>query len=310
MNIVSAKNVGKSYAGHEALKSFSVDIPQGEIFGLLGPNGAGKTTFIRILNNIIGADTGNLTFNGEALNQNHIAQIGYLPEERGLYKTMKVKQQVLYLAQLKGMTKQNALKAIDYWFEKLDLKDWLNAKVEQLSKGMAQKVQFISTVIHNPKLLILDEPFSGFDPVNMNLIKNEILELKEKGASVILSTHNMNSVEEICSRICLINQGEKILDGTIKEIKEQFRPNTFEIQFKGNIIGFANALWTGFELLERKQIDNQNFTATIRLLNDNSLNKLLDTVIPHVQVERVEEVLPNMNDIFMKAITKEEVPNE
>ena len=206
-NLFEAKNIHKQYAGHRALDGVSIQVPQGSIYGLLGPNGAGKTTFIRIINQITAPDSGNITFNGESLQQNHITQIGYLPEERGLYKKMKVGEQALYLAQLKGLSKKEAQEKLNYWFQKLEITSWWDKKVEELSKGMAQKVQFITTVLHEPQLLIFDEPFSGFDPVNTELIKKEILALKEQGATIIFSTHRMESVEELCDHIALINQG-------------------------------------------------------------------------------------------------------
>lgn len=280
----------------------------GKITGLLGPNGAGKTSLIRIINHIIKADKGDILVNGNVVDKSFVSKIGYLPEERGLYKKMKVAEQIVYLARLKGLSKQEAKTACDSWLEKLNLNDWRNARVEQLSKGMAQKVQFISTVVHNPDILILDEPFSGFDPVNVKLIKDLILELKNEGKTIILSTHNMNSVEEICDHVYMLNQGKKILDGAVGGIKEDYRPLAYEIQFKGNMIGFTNALWAGYELLERTQLGNEHFIAVIKLMEGNSINNLLSTIIPHVQVERVEEVLPKMDEIFIKALNPE--PNE
>ena len=218
MMLLSAQNVVKRYANHTALNKVSLDVPEGSVFGLLGPNGAGKTTLIRIINQITGPDEGEVWFNGERLNASHVAQIGYLPEERGLYKKMKVGEQALYLAQLKGVSHAEALKRLKFWFDKFEINSWWNRKVEELSKGMQQKVQFIVTVIHQPRLLIFDEPFSGFDPINVNLLKNEILNLKANGATVIFSTHNMASVEELCDTIALINKSEKILEGNVREI--------------------------------------------------------------------------------------------
>ena len=242
-SLLSVKNIVKKYAGHTALNDVSIEVPKQSIFGLLGPNGAGKTSLIRIINQITAPDSGSITFDGENLNPEHISQIGYLPEERGLYKKMKVGEQALYLAQLKGMTKNEATEKLKNWFIKYDIKDWWDKKVEDLSKGMAQKIQFITTVLHEPKLLILDEPFSGFDPINTNLIKKEILELRDKGATIIFSTHNMESVEAICDDIALINKSHKILDGSVKEVKSAYRANIFEISFKGNLVAFTNSLW-------------------------------------------------------------------
>ena len=225
-SIFKAENVSKAYAGHVAIENISVEVPEGSIFGVLGPNGAGKTTFIRIINQITGPDTGSLWFDGERLEQKHLVNIGYLPEERGLYKKMKVGEQALYLCQLKGLPKKEALQKLKYWFEKFGIEAWWNKKVEELSKGMAQKVQFIVTVLHEPKLLILDEPFSGFDPINTNLIKSEILELKKKGTTIIFSTHNMGSVEELCDHITLINKSRNILEGQIDEIRKKYKSNS------------------------------------------------------------------------------------
>ena len=221
MNILSAKNIVKKYAAHTALDDVSLDIPAQSIFGLLGPNGAGKTSLIRIINQITGPDSGEVFFENEKLSPKHVEQIGYLPEERGLYKKMEVGEQALYLAQLKGMKKAEAKKKLKYWFEKFEIDAWWNKKVEELSKGMQQKVQFIVTVMHEPKLLILDEPFSGFDPINANLIKNEILNLKKQGSTILFSTHNMGSVEELCDNIALINRSKKIVDGSVKDIRKK-----------------------------------------------------------------------------------------
>ncbi|MBK7817255.1 MAG: ATP-binding cassette domain-containing protein [Sphingobacteriaceae bacterium] len=263
-HILNIKDVSKNYSSNKALNNVSIDIPRQSIFGLLGPNGAGKTSLIRIINQITGPDTGGIIFNGEKLSQKHIEKIGYLPEERGLYKKMAVGEQTLYLARLKGLSKEEAKKRLLYWFEKFEMQGWWKKKIEELSKGMQQKVQFIVTVLHEPELLILDEPFSGFDPINAQLIKNEILELRKKGSTVIFSTHNMGSVEELCDNIALINKAEKILDGSVKEIRKTFRTNTYRVSFKGNIIGFTNALWTGAEILE-KHTEEDVHTITVKL---------------------------------------------
>ena len=301
MNILSAKNIVKRYAGHTALNDVTVEIPEQSIYGLLGPNGAGKTSLIRIINQITGPDSGELYFMGEHLTQKHVEQIGYLPEERGLYKKMGVGEQALYLAQLKGMGKQEAKKKLKEWFEKFEMSAWGNKKVEELSKGMQQKVQFIVTVLHEPRLLILDEPFSGFDPINANLIKNEILDLKKKGSTILFSTHNMGSVEELCDNIALIHKSKKILDGSVKDIRKQYKSNLFELEFTGNMMGFTNAMWTGAELLEHTT-DGEYNKARVKLLGKNSSNDLLQAIIPVAQIQSFREVVPSMNDIFIKVV--------
>jgi len=228
-NLLSIDSVSKYFGDYQALNSVSVDIPKGSIFGLLGPNGAGKTTLIRIINQISIPDTGKVLFDGETLSQKHIINIGYLPEERGLYKSMKVGEQALYLAQLKGMSRVDAKKQLKYWFDKFEIGEWWDKKIVELSKGMAQKVQFIVTVLHKPSLLIFDEPFSGFDPINANIIKDEILKLRNDGSTVIFSTHRMESVEELCDHIALIHKSNKVLDGNLNDIKRQYKTNTFEV---------------------------------------------------------------------------------
>ena len=300
-SILSVQNVTKTYAAHTALNNVSLEVEQGSVFGLLGPNGAGKTSLIRIINQITGPDSGSVFLLGQKLNPDLISQIGYLPEERGLYKKMAVGEQAVYLAQLKGMSKSDATKKLRMWFDKFEIKQWWNKKIEELSKGMQQKVQFIVTVMHDPKLLILDEPFTGFDPINANLIKDELLELKAKGTSIILSTHRMESVEELCTHIALINKSEKILDGSVKEVRKQFKSNLYEIEYKGNAIGFANALWSGFELIESKNIDG-NMHAVVKNINNASPNELLKLLLPDVEVLSFRERIPSMNDIFIQAI--------
>jgi ABC-2 type transport system ATP-binding protein len=304
MNIFSAKDIVKKYDKYTALDGVSIDVKKNSIFGLLGPNGAGKTSLIRIINQITGPDSGELFFNGEKLQPKHIERIGYMPEERGLYKKMEVGEQALYLARLKGLSKQEATKRLKYWFEKFEITTWWNKKIEELSKGMQQKVQFIVTILHEPELLILDEPFSGFDPINANLIKNEILELKEKGTSIIFSTHNMSSVEELCDDIALINRSKKILEGSVKDIRKEYRTNTYNVEFTGNMIAFTNAIWTGCELLEKHTEGNINI-ATVKLLYDATPNQLLQAIMPHVMVNGLQEIIPNMNDIFISRVSNE-----
>jgi ABC-2 type transport system ATP-binding protein len=304
MDIFSASNVVKKYDKHTALDGVSINVKQNSIFGLLGPNGAGKTSLIRIINQITGPDSGELFFNGEKLQQKHIERIGYLPEERGLYKKMEVGEQALYLARLKGLSRQEAVKRLKFWFEKFEITTWWNKKIEELSKGMQQKVQFIVTVLHEPELLILDEPFSGFDPINANLIKNEILELKKKGTSIIFSTHNMSSVEELCDDIALINQSKKILEGSVKDIRKEYRTNTYKVEFTGNFIAFTNAIWTGCELIEKHSEGNSNI-ATIKLLYDATPNQFLQAIMPHVMVNGLQEIIPSMNDIFIAKVSNQ-----
>ena len=297
-----AENITKQYGSHIALDNVSIKIPSNCIFGLLGPNGAGKTSLIRIINQITAPDSGQIFIKGERLNPEHVALIGYLPEERGLYKKMKVGEQAMYLAQLKGMSKIEAKERLGYWFDKFDISSWWNKKVEELSKGMAQKVQFITTVMHQPKIIILDEPFSGFDPINSNLIKDEILQLKKDGATIMLSTHNMSSVEEICDRIALINNGKKILEGKMSDIKEQFKTKTYEIVFKGNMLGFANALWGGFEILDKELIDKDTNRVVIRLSEGIKLNHLLKEILDLNEIIGIKEIIPTMSEIFIQTV--------
>ncbi len=301
MELFEAINVSKQFANHKALDDVSISVPEKSIFGLLGPNGAGKTTFIRIINQITAPDTGQLYFSGKKLSSSHIKDIGYLPEERGLYKKMKVGEQALYLAQLKGLEKHDAVKKLKFWFEKFDILPWWNRKVEELSKGMQQKIQFIVTILHQPKLLIFDEPFSGFDPINVNLIKEEILELRKKGATIIFSTHNMASVEELCDHIALINNSKKILDGKVFEIKNQYKSNTFEIAFSGYQGNISSLLNNSFEL--KDQTSENGFTKVkIKIADNASSNDLLKILIPQVKINSINEIIPSMNDIFITKV--------
>ncbi|MDI1353464.1 MAG: ABC transporter ATP-binding protein [bacterium] len=301
--ILGIHNVSKRYSSHIALHNISFSVQQGSVFGLLGPNGAGKTSLIRIINQITGPDTGEVLFHGEKLQPKHVERIGYLPEERGLYKKMTVGDQVLYLARLKGLPKYEAKKRLKIWFAKFDMESWWNKKVEELSKGMQQKVQFIVTVIHEPELLILDEPFSGFDPINAQLIKNELLELKKKGSTVIFSTHNMGSVEELCDNIALINKAEKILDGSVKEIRKTYRTNTYKISFKGNPLGFINALWAGGDLLD-KHTEDEIHSYTIKLAPKVTSSQFLQAILPTCEVHSFNEIIPSMNDIFIMKVSE------
>ena len=302
-SLLEIKNITKTYQEYTALNDVSLSVPKGSIFGLLGPNGAGKTSLIRIINQITMPDKGSILLDGEPLYGNHIADIGYLPEERGLYKNMKVGEQAIYLAQLKGMTKQEAKKQLNYWFEKFEISDWWGKKIQELSKGMAQKVQFIVTVLHQPKLLIFDEPFSGFDPVNANLIKDEILELREKGATIIFSTHRMESVEELCDDIALIHKSNKILEGNLKQVKKDFRDNTFEIGVatdKSLIHELKEHFLEVKEATFKSIFDDQKFI--VKLHEHQKGNELLQFLIQKGVVNHFAEMIPSVNDIFLKAV--------
>ncbi len=300
--LLEAREVTKRYASHTALNNVSISVPHGAVYGLLGPNGAGKTSLIRIINQITGPDNGTVLLDGRPLSPTDTNLIGYLPEERGLYKKMEVGEQALYLSQLKGLSRPEAVKRLKYWFEKFEIKDWWRKKVEELSKGMQQKVQFIVTVVHEPKLLILDEPFTGFDPINANLIKDELLALKEKGTSIILSTHRMESVEELCTHIALINLSHKILEGSVSDIRKSYRSNTYEIVYEGNSISLANSLWGDFELTDTVTAGNEK-RALIKLNNQTSPNELLRGLIENVTIHSFREVVPSMNDIFIQTVT-------
>jgi ABC-2 type transport system ATP-binding protein len=301
MELFKAEEVSKQYSNHLALDNVSISVERGKIFGLLGPNGAGKTTLIRIINQITGPDTGALFFDGKKLNPSHISRIGYLPEERGLYKKMKVGEQALYLAQLKDLPRREALKRLKIWFEKFDISAWWDKKVEELSKGMQQKVQFIITVLHRPDLLIFDEPFSGFDPINANLIKQEILKLRDDGSTIIFSTHNMGSVEELCDNIALINRSKKILDGEISEIKNRYKSNVFDIEFDGKINIPQLTLSSSYELLSHKE-DSTESKISLKLLDNVSTNHLIKTLLEIGTLKSFNEVIPNMNDVFIKVV--------
>ena len=296
--MLSIRNIVKQYANHRALDDVSIEIEKGCIFGLLGPNGAGKTSLIRIINQITGPDSGEVFFNGQHLDPSHISKIGYLPEERGLYKKMEIGEQMLYLAQLKGLSKAEATSKIKYWFEKMEIQSWWNKKVEDLSKGMQQKVQFVATVVHGPELIILDEPFSGFDPVNAQLITNEILELNRKGATIIFSTHRMESVEQLCDSIALLHKSKKIIDGKVKDIKNMYRNGTYRIGFSGSLKEADHSM-----LSVTDQIEDDGVThITVQVGSEYSANDILSYLIPQVQVTEFMEVIPSMNDIFIQNV--------
>ncbi len=296
--MLSIRNIVKQYAKHRALDDVSIEIEKGSVFGLLGPNGAGKTSLIRIINQITAPDQGEILLNGEKLNPSHISKIGYLPEERGLYKKMEIGEQMLYLAQLKGLSKADATNRIKYWFEKMGIQNWWSKKVEDLSKGMQQKVQFIATVVHEPELIILDEPFSGFDPVNAQLITNEILELNQKGATIIFSTHRMESVEQLCDSIALIHKSKKILDGKVKDIKDLYRNNTYKIAYSGVLDSVESLLFT----INEEKKNEKGTHLTIQINPGYSSNDVLKFLIPKVQVTELTEIAPSMNDIFIQNV--------
>lgn len=301
--MLKAEHVTKTYnAGKKiALDDFSIDVPKASIYGLLGPNGAGKTSFIRIINQITQADSGLITINGEKLNPDHIRQIGYMPEERGLYKNMTIGDQLLYFGELKGMTKQDALTEAKRWFEKLHIDQWWKKKLSELSKGMAQKIQFVVTVLHRPKLLILDEPFSGFDPVNANLIKDQILELKNNGTTIILSTHRMESVEEMCDYVALINNSKKIIDGKVFDVREQYKKNIFRVTLseldKENFDTFRNQ----YEIFN---ISEANGLVSFDLKNESDQNAILYNLVKTGKIRSFDEKIPSMNEVFINAVSK------
>src|ERR1700761_3187898 len=295
--MLSIRHIEKQYAGHKALSDVSLEVEKGQIFGLLGPNGAGKTSLIRIVNQITAPDSGEIYFNGEKLHQLHINRIGYLPEERGLYKKMEIGEQMIYLARLKGLSKEEATKRLKAWFEKLGMETWWKKKIEELSKGMQQKAQFVATVLHEPDLIILDEPFSGFDPVNAELIKEEILELNQKGATILFSTHRMESVEELCDSIALIDRSRKILDGRIKDIKNTYRNETYLIGYNGSKLDFDGK--QPFSIVEEKDIDDSHIIR-VKLSEQTSANDILQYLLPKTSINMLQEVIPSMNEIFIE----------
>ncbi len=303
-NLLEVKEVSKNFGDFKALNEVSITVPKGSIFGLLGPNGAGKTTLIRIINQITIPDQGKVLLDGELLNPYHIKDIGYLPEERGLYKSMKVGEQALYLAQLKGLSKTEAKTRLKYWFERLEIGDWWNKKIQELSKGMAQKIQFVVTVLHQPKLLIFDEPFSGFDPINANLIKDEILRLREEGATVIFSTHRMESVEELCDDIALIHKSNKILDGKLIDVKRQYKINTYEVGIRtDNKEALEQELANKFDTSEAnfKTLEDE-LKLNIKLSETDKPNDLLSYLGTKGELSHFVELIPSVNDIFIQTV--------
>jgi ABC-2 type transport system ATP-binding protein len=302
MDKLQVINVSKRFENHQALDHVNITIGEGSIYGLLGPNGAGKTTLIRIINMITAPDEGEVWLDGKPVTQDDIIKIGYLPEERGLYKKMKVGEQAVYLARLKGMSAADARRKLKYWFERFDIVDWWNRKVEELSKGMQQKVQFIVTLLHEPRLLIFDEPFSGFDPINVNLLKEEILHLRKQGATIIFSTHNMASVEELCDHIALINKGKKVLEGKIDEVKNRYRKNIYEVTFRGEK---EKVLLPEdyFSVQNETQKENGEKQMVVKLLNGSTSNDLLQQIMSQAEITAFQEILPSVNEIFIRLVT-------
>lgn len=302
MNLLSVEHVCKNFANHTALDDVSLTIPEGSIYGLLGPNGAGKTTLLRIINRITAPDSGRIIFDGHEITADDTYRIGYMPEERGLYKKMKVGEQAIFFARLKGMSHKDATVKLKEWFDKFDIGSWWNKNVSELSKGMAQKVQFIVTILHEPKLLIFDEPFSGFDPINANLLKSEILSLRDKGTTIIFSTHNMSSVEEICDHITLINKSQNILSGNIDEIRHKHGTNIFEADYHGDEQGMRKALEGRCEILDSKVSPAGINTIKIHIASDDEVRSVIAAANESVQLRSFRELIPSMNDIFIRAV--------
>lgn len=300
--MLSIRNIVKQYAGHRALDDVSLEVESGKIFGLLGPNGAGKTSLIRIINQITAPDSGEIYFNGQRLDQSHINRIGYLPEERGLYKKMEIGEQMIYLARLKGLSRAEATAKLKFWFKKLDMETWWKKKIEELSKGMSQKAQFVATVLHDPELIILDEPFSGFDPVAAELIKDEILELNKNGATILFSTHRMESVEELCDSIALINKSHKILDGRVKDIRNSYKNETYMVEYTGDKVDFAGTL--PFDIVSEADGEDNSHTVKLKLTAGSSANDVLQYLLPKTQINMLQEVIPSMHEIFIEKVNQ------
>ena len=305
MDLFTARDVSKSFVNHKALSSVDMAVPGQSIYGLLGPNGAGKTTLIRIINQITAPDTGELFFRGRRIQADDIHHIGYMPEERGLYKKMKVGEQMLYFGRLKGLDRHTAMKRIKHWMEKFEIQSWWGKKVEELSKGMQQKIQFIITILHEPELLIFDEPFSGFDPINTKMMKNEILELRDRGSTIIFSTHNMSSVEELCDHITLIDNSRVIINGGINEIRQKFKLDIYRVGFQGEAEKLQDILSSDYEIMDLTETP-AGHTARIKLHRQTSDNMLLEMLLPHFHIISFTEEIPGMNDIFIDLVNKKE----
>lgn len=300
--MLKVENISKSFFRKQALNDVSLEVNKGEIFGLLGPNGAGKTTLIRVINRITEADSGVVRINGDLMVRKHLENIGYMPEERGLYKSMTVEEHAVFLGRLRGLSKEDVKIKLNYWLEKFEIIDWKKKRIEELSKGMAQKVQFICTVLHEPDLLILDEPYSGFDPINTELIKNELTAMRNKGKTIILSTHNMKSVEEVCDRVALIHNSKKLVEGRVSDLQGDRKEGLYAIKFRGNMIAFVTALWAGFEVVDTTNPSDNLFVVKVKLRGDNTFDDLLKTLIGQIQIEAAWEVLPSMQDIFISLV--------
>ncbi len=296
--------ISKSFTKKKVLSNISLQLNEGEVFGLLGPNGAGKSTLIRIMNQILLPDTGYLKYDHELLRQKHLKNFGYLPEERGLYRSMTVEQHGLFLAKLRGLNHREAQNNLNYWLDKFQIADWKKKRIEELSKGMAQKVQFIYTVLHDPKVIILDEPFSGFDPINIQLIRREIHELKDKKRTILISTHNMNSVEEICDRALLINHGKKVVEGSVTDLRTAQKQGLVNIRFRGNMIGFVNALWTGFSIEKQTELNDNRFEVEVSFRGDNEMKDLVSAIVGQCEIEAIEEKIPSMQEVFINAVNQ------
>lgn len=307
--MIQIAEVSKSYNRKLVLDAVNMEVNKGHIFGLLGPNGAGKTTLIRILNQILNPDSGQVYFEGKPLEPAHLRQIGYLPEERGLYKTMSVRGHLLFLAQLRGLSKTVAAKNVDRWLQHFEMNDWQHKRIAMLSKGMAQKVQFIAALVHQPKLLILDEPLSGFDPLNVELIMNEIKALKEQGTTIILSTHNMKSVDEVCDYAALLHNGQVLSQDAVQQLRRMHSKGLIEVRFKGNMLSFANALWTDFTLLTQKELEEGLFECTLQSRGGRTLNDLMRSLQEQVQVEHLSQVQPSMQEVFIDLISQKAAQN-
>ncbi len=301
MDLFEAHDVTKSYSNFKALSEVSISVPEGTVFGLLGPNGAGKTTLIRIINQITSPDSGSVWFEGRKMKEDDIYRIGYLPEERGLYKKMKVGEQALYLGMLKGLSRRDAMRELKIWFEKFEIISWWDKKVMELSKGMQQKVQFICTVLHKPKLMIFDEPFSGFDPINAELMKVEILRMKKEGATIIFSTHNMESVEELCDHIALIDKSKKILDGPTLNIREKYKSNIFDVSYKGEFLKIEQELNKKYSILSHDESGRTN-SLKIQFLNGSNSGTLIKDLVDNVEIVSFNELIPSMNEVFIKVV--------
>lgn len=300
--MLEIQKISKNFHRKIALEDVSMSINQGEIFGLLGPNGAGKTTLIRIINKIVQQDKGSVRFMGDMMTHKHLSEIGYLPEERGLYKSMTVEDHAVFLGRLRGLSKADVKIKLNYWLEKFNIQNWRDKRIEELSKGMQQKVQFICTVLHEPRLLILDEPFSGFDPINVELIKQELIEMKTQGKTIILSSHNMESVEAICDRVALIHESKKIIEGKISTLQEERKQGNYAVKFRGSMISFVNALWTGFEIVDKEILGDDKFIVRVKMRGENRFDDLLKVLIGQINIEAAWEVLPSMQEIFIDLV--------